>query len=144
VGREPFRLPAVTIGASLADVFGTGCAGSNGVPRIGFTGVPEIGRTFTVTLRNGPPLTWCPLFVNGARQDIGLPGGCTVYPLQVALDFWRQTGVSGAAAFAFPLPVNNALVGIELYGQWVTFDPNGSYLNALAFSDGLHAVIGRP
>ncbi len=133
-----------SVGTALADVFGTGCFGTTGVPRIGISGVPRIGSTFSVTLSNAPPLTWCPLFLNGTRSDLAVGGGCTSYPLQPAFDVWRQTGVSGAASVAVMVPVNVGLVGIEAFNQWVTFDTGGAFFNALAFTAGLHIVIGQP
>ncbi len=143
-GREPLTVSAVSVGAALADVFGTGCYGTTGVPRIGITGVPQIGSTFSVTLSNAPALTWCPLFLNGARADLAVGGGCTSYPLQPAFDVWRQTGVTGAASVVVAVPVNVVLVGFEVFNQWVTFDTGGAFFNALAFTAGLHVVIGQP
>lgn len=143
-GREPVTMSAAFVGAALGDLIGAGCPGTNGVPQIGLTGVPEIGNTFRVTLTNAPPLTWCPMFMNGARADLSLGSGCTVYPLQPAFDFWRQTGVSGAASVVVSVPVNPVLVGLELWNQWATFDTGGAYFSTLAFTAGLHVVIGQP
>jgi len=128
--------------------YGAGCpGGGNRQPRIGANAPAVVGRTFTVTLRGGPSgaASLAVLFL-GARVSVPLDPiglfGCTLL-VASAGDTPVATGANGRASVAFALPVDPALIGSAVHGQWLVVDAGAGYALPLALSDGLAAVVGR-
>jgi hypothetical protein len=137
-------------GASFR-TFGTGCAGSNGVPHLASTQEPRFGSTYRVTLSNLPanPVA---MMVTGIRNDtwtfgtlpmlltsFGMPG-CRAY---VSADLLQVVPVSGGSAtWAWTVPTDAALVGTPFYQQGIAIDP-GVNAAGLTVSNAGASVIGH-
>ncbi len=129
--------------AATFTTVGSGCAGSLGVPRIGNVGQPVTGSIFQVTLANAPA-TGPVAHVIGTvatALDLGPLGapGCTAEQLPiVALP--RSTTPTGAAAVAYRVPADPALIGAVLRMQWVVVDPPANPLGVVVSKGGVAQV----
>jgi hypothetical protein len=115
-------------------IYGQGCAGSGGlVPAMGHSGAVALGSTtFTIELSQAPP-TALVLIVGGLSRTVSgstplpfqLGGGCAV---QAAPDAVRSglTTASGTASLLLPIPNAPALMGTDLYFQWIVVDQAGA------------------
>lgn len=133
-----------TFGAT-ARTFGTGCAGSNGVPALDAVDAPRLGQNLDLTLANLNPAITVGVFALSLAtiaptplDPIGMPG-CTGY---VAPDLLLNgTAAGGTATLQLPLPGTQALIGTSIFAQGLSFDPG---INAawLAASNAFAGVIG--
>ncbi|HEX5054274.1 MAG TPA: hypothetical protein VFZ65_21020 [Planctomycetota bacterium] len=135
--------PAVWLEADEAEVFGSGCRGTNGVPVIGWQGVPALGdSTFAVDVENALASFPALLLAGETRTDVVLGGGCTLHPTGPAISLLTIASPAGAASVPVPVPNSTSLVGTELILQWATIDPAGPFLGLAAFSAGLRVRVG--
>jgi hypothetical protein len=134
---------------ALAEPFGVGCTGSNGVPAISAVGLPTSGAAaFSATLgsarANAPALLMFSVPAPpGWAIDFQLsPSPCRLYlpdPIVTVLVFASGTGTA-TVSFGIPAAVP---LGIDAYLQWAVFDPNGAFgPNVLALSNALRLQIG--
>jgi hypothetical protein len=132
--------------------FGTGCAGSNGVPALAGVDAPRIGTPFVLNLSNlalasssafvftgisntSSPLGALPLSLAG----IGMPG-CTLY---VSADVLSIVPVAaGNATWSLPIPANAALIGQPFYNQAASIDPAANAAG-LAASNAGAGIVGQ-
>lgn len=141
----------VTYGATYSP-FGTGCAGSLGVPTLSAAAgsAPTLGTTFQAQLGNLPQSLGLiatgfsnTLAVNGTLAlpfplaGTGYPG-CDLLVDPLVTQFLIGSGNS--AVWNFTIPNTNAYAGINLYQQGISLDPAAP---GLAFTNGAHCVIGR-
>lgn len=126
--------------------YGAGCVGSNGgTPTIGHVGLPRLGRSFTVTLSNGPASA-ATLLAIGVSSTVlplateGMPG-CTLYLDPIVTPFLVTNG-AGGATFRQAVPVSPRLIGRPFYFQWFAVDPPANTRGLIA-SDGGRATVGR-
>ncbi len=137
-GTELFALPVVATGASVAEAFGTGCAGTNGVPSMITSGAPADGQLFTIGLENAAPsaLTYLVVSTTAGTQPLGECALLPVPPLLVPM----STDTEGAASVSFT--ADASFIGLRLIVQWATFDAGGEFINKASLTSGLEIVFG--
>ena len=130
--------------------FAPGCSGTNGVPGNIAAQPPRIGNQLVVSLTNLPlqfALYWWG--VSRTTSPIG-PLPIDLGPLGAPGCFVRTTvdatvlvaGSNGTATFAFSIPNNTTLLGIQLFSQAFVLDPATNAM-ALTTSDAAAFVVGR-
>ena len=101
--------------------YGSGCAGSTGVPALQVVSAPALGSTLTLNAQNlGAGIG---VMVTGFAQvalplqpvGLGFGPGCTLLVTLDALDVMLPVG--GSATWSLPIPNLPALVGLHLYNQ---------------------------
>jgi hypothetical protein len=131
---------------ATARTFGNGCAGSNGVPALAATDAPRLGGNFPLALTNLNPTVGAAIFVLSLTSVpptpldvIGMPG-CTAYVTPDALV--AAPASAGASNHTLAIPGALALLGVSLFGQGLSLDPN---VNAawLVTSNAVEGVLGR-
>jgi hypothetical protein len=121
-------------------VFGSGCAGTNGVvPSIGSSGSLALGSaTFAVDLGQALPSSVALLAIGLSETQsvlgplpIALGGGCF---LQVSADavLFALVSATGTASVARQIPLNPALRGTTFYYQYGVLDPGAGSLLGIA------------
>jgi len=132
---------------AISTPFGTGCPGTGGlIPAISGPALAIHDMTASVMLSNARPNAQCVLGVSSgiAVSPLGMGSSCINYlapPVLVVVT--SVTDMAGEFTFNFAIPPAPMFTGTELYFQWAVFDPNGSFLNILAFSDALRVRIGN-
>ncbi len=121
--------------------FGTGCAGSAGVPTLSSASVPQVNQTFTAQLANIPAGSNAFMVISFSGQllpldVIGMPG-CSTFDTQAVAVMLSPTG--GVATFDV-LPPANAL-GLTFYEQGFVTDP-GANPFGLTSSNAGAALVG--
>ena len=130
--------------------FGSGCAGSNGVPRLGTAQEPRLGSSYGVTLSNLPasPLAMLATGISNASWAFGsLPSlltpfgmpGCRSYTSADLIQVLPVT--AGIAIWTWSVPNNPGLVGTPFYQQGVAIDA-GINAAGLTVSNAGASVIG--
>jgi hypothetical protein len=129
--------------------FGTGCAGSAGVPTLapGLGQLPSLGKPFTVQVGNVPfgplRLTYGMLGASNAAWsgvplpfDLGLLGmpGCTLYTGAEIVTPLTATG--GVASWTMTLPYDIGLIGARAYQQALIVDPGTNLLGMIVSNAG--------
>jgi len=119
---------------------GQGCADSRGVvPRIGCTYVPARGSQFALNLsrvRSAVPVflalglsntTWNNVALPFDLSAFGMPG-CFLRVSPDVTRFTMTTGPAGKGRAALPMPIPNdpTLTGLNVYAQWLVFEPSGT------------------
>jgi len=110
-------------------LFGKGCPGVLGEPRLGWTGLPQQGSAFDLTLRaaDGPVA-----FLALGLSDSMFPGlgplpfdvtafgapGCAAFVSHDLGALLTVVSASGAANHTLTMPTNPALAGLHLFAQW--------------------------
>lgn len=134
-----------------ASAFGSGCAGSTGVPVLAASSLPQLGATFQLAASNLAPGSVLALLAVGisntgfalgplpfSLQAIGLGPGCN---LLVSADTSLLFGASGSSGtLGIPLPPSPGLTGFRLYFQCGSFDPPAT--GGITVSNGIEAVLG--
>lgn len=131
--------------------YGSGCAGSNGVPSLSSNSVPRLGSTFAVQVGNLAPAAAVALMFVGLSDStspigplpvdlspLGMPG-CQALTSMDLLDVIGASG--GSATWSFAVPANANLLGMAFYNQAASIgaaNPAG-----LAVSNGGAATIGH-
>lgn len=117
-----------TVPFNGVDVVGTGCSGTNLVPRLVASGAPTLGATKSLDLVDAAPNTLgvislalgptlpvpVPMFGCGIWLDLGLPAATTAV----------VTSQVGVASLPMTMPANPAYIGITLSAQAGVL-PNG-------------------
>jgi hypothetical protein len=139
----------VEVGSPSYVTFGSGCPGSLGVTTLTPVAFPRVGSTMTVDLANLP--------LQSALLAVGLSNTTSALgPLPVDLGPFGMPGcfgrvsadvtvlVSGGdpATFAFAIPANAALAGLQFYHQALVFDPAAGNAVFMVVSDAAAARIG--
>ncbi|MEZ5965838.1 MAG: LamG domain-containing protein [Planctomycetota bacterium] len=132
----------LTIPPALAESYGTGCAGTAGVPLLTAVGLPVSGSTsFAVTLSQARPFALAVLLFSGSAGQDPI-GPCTFYLHDIAVSVLGFTDGSGSAALPISIPAS-VFLGADLYAQGVVFDPNGALNGQLALTAGLRIQVGQ-
>ena len=118
-----------------------GVAGTKGVPLIGGNGVPHIGNSgFKVLVDRAKPSAAAYVIVSLAPASLSYAGGLLlVDPAQKIVEAFPTTNAAGHAEVSLPIPNDVALIGLNVYAQWIIADSAGP-LNK-AFSAGLKVSI---
>jgi ELWxxDGT repeat protein len=143
-GSEPWIVSLATLGATLAEPYGSGCAGTGGsAPRLAPRGVPRVGNpSFGFSIDNARPSAATLGLFALRRQALGL-GICELLvdaPLLMSLA--ATLDAQGRALVVVPLAQDPAFLGAEVFVQWLVEDPAG-YLGAIALTNGLHILVGN-
>jgi hypothetical protein len=149
LGPDAGTVSVVTFGGAgtppRAVLLDSGCRCSNGkLPRIAIEGRSGLGDTYTVRLRGG--LSNAIAFVNLGilwNQPLGaLAPGCTAvpYPLNFVPTLTDVDGLAAVVPFV-AIPIDNTLIGVELFHQWFVLDPSLNNLG-LATSNALAVTLG--
>jgi hypothetical protein len=132
--------------------YGSGCAGSNGVPVLASTSVPRIGATFTTTLgnlRTGAVLAAVATGFSTTSWSLGaLPAdlsgfgltGCTLYVSPDAVTFLGVA--SGIATWNAAIPNAAILVGMPLAQQGLSLDAGVNPAGAVV-SNAARGIVGH-
>ena len=133
-----------SVPATLA-TYGTGLAGTNGIPQAVVPGnvEPLIGTTgYELRVTNALANTGAFLVFGFGADSIPYKGGELLVDLTLP---WvlipATTNGIGAANFIFDIPDDEALLGIGIYSQWVISDPGAIFGTAL--SNGVEAIMGN-
>lgn len=127
------------------EVFGTGCVGSSGTPRLSGT-APYLGLPMSHEihgLRAGQPgvlffgdsdRAWGPILLPHDLASLGMPG-CTLYvsgenliPLSTA---------TGTTRLTYTIPALAALEGLRCFNQHLSLDPSANPLGVTASNGGI-------
>jgi hypothetical protein len=130
--------------------YGSGCAGSNGVPTLSSTSTPRVGTTFTIQVGNLVPSASAALILVGLSDTTSVLGplpvdlspfgltGCSALTSMDVLTFVAATG--GNATWVFAVPALPALAGARFFNQAASFDTVNTA--GLTVSNGGAATIG--
>lgn len=131
-------------------VYGTGCAGSNGLPTISAPSRPVLGRAFSVNLVNARANAGVGLLGGLSNTkwggfDLPLPldaagaPGCT---LMTSSEFTSAgtTNGSGQASVNVTIPSDPRLLGITFYNQWVVADQRNAL--GVVLSNAMRVSVG--
>jgi agmatine/peptidylarginine deiminase len=123
-----------------AVAYGTGKAGSNGVPALSGT-PPVLSATLTVQLQSALANAFF-LFLMG-DQPAALPFDGGTILIAITSGFSATTGPGGDFVLAVPLPDEPVLCGATVHAQaWIPNDPGASGAGWAA-SNGLRVVLGH-
>jgi hypothetical protein len=131
-------------GANTA-VFGSGCAGSHGVPLLQATTLPTFGGTYHLQLTNLVPAVPLAVIVFALSAQPGVPlapigmPGCSAF---VSPDLFVALAAFGTAQFATNVPPNPGLFAAELFAQGISLDAAANAAG-LTVSNAVKAVIGH-
>ena len=145
VGLEPWVLDLNGGAIPFTSTYGRGCRGTdNAIPAIGARGLPALGNgNFAATVGNGAPVSQALLNVGIAPTQIAI-GGCRVLVAPPQIDAGiALLDANGQGSAGLPVPANPALLGAQLFAQWIVLDPNGQLLGIASLSDGLRIQIGQ-
>ncbi len=132
--------------------FGSGCAGTAGVPQLQGGVLPSLGALCSATLSQLPPASPLAVMVIGFSRTqwalgslpmlltpIGMPN-CRTY---TSADFMVAMPASGGTAtWTLPVPAAAAYFGTALYVQGVSFDP-GANAASMTVSNAATLVLGH-
>jgi hypothetical protein len=134
--------------------FGTGCAGSGGVPALAAAAgqLPWIASTFTVSFTNLPSpapvfaciglsrTAWGALALPYPLAGFGMPG-CSAWIDPAVVTF--LLGAGGAASWPFGIPSNLQLQGVQFFVQGVVADVGANPANLTVTNAGEGTVGSR-
>lgn len=126
--------------SAVSTPFGTGLGGTN-TATLASASAPVIGASVELDLASFPPNYVVLLGFSGQQIPGGLPLGGGTLLIQFPAAFQKQlpTDAAGAASFNFRMPLDNGLVGLQLFWQAATVHP--TLPGALLFSNGLAMPI---
>ncbi len=133
------------------EVFGAGCQGGAGIPRLSWFGLPRTGSSFNVQLDSALPSTVALLTVGDSNTTanglplplslaaLGAPNCSLLTSFPVTLT--AGVDVTGQSVITLSIPANPSVVGFQLFNQWFCLDLAA---NAFGFtaSNGGAAVVG--
>lgn len=133
------------------EIFGVGCNGGAGVPRLSWFGLPMAGTSFNVHLERAVASSAALLVLgdsNTTYNGVPLPfnlaplgaSACTLLS-SVTATIATATDVTGQSVLALTIPANPTLAGIQFWNQWACLDPTAN-LFGFAFSNGGAATVG--
>jgi hypothetical protein len=124
--------------------YGSGCAGSAGVPRLVGIGRPWLGNAdYRLQVLDAAPSSTA--FVLFALGSASVPlGSCTllIHPGLYVTALGVPTSTSGVATIPLALPPLPVFAGASLFAQALVANPAGPW-SLLAFSDGLQIALGN-
>lgn len=135
---------------ALTEIVGSGCAGSNGVPKLDGLApndLPRLGSNFTMELR-GLPLNSQPVYGMFSffeakpplpLDSIGMPG-CELY-LDGEIYSYALSSSGGVATWTFPIGSDPVFLGATFMFQGFVTDSGVNPFNATT-TNGLRATIG--
>jgi len=128
-------------GCSAANIiYGTGKAGTLGVPSLSAANPPRIGSGWTLDLTSARPAGQATLLMG--TTPLAFPFDGTNVLLLPRLLFPMTIDQGGNGISAFSIPSDSALAGVSLYWQaWILGDPMAAGLG-FACSNGLESRIG--
>lgn len=109
--------------------FGTGCAGSNGVPAIDAVDAPRLGQNYTIQMTGlNPAVNLGVLVLGGEIAPVPLDflgmTNCTAY---VSPDVMlTSVGAAGTTSWTAPLNSSVSLIGATIFAQGISLDPAGN------------------
>ncbi len=142
-GYEPWVMPLSQVEGTLLENFGSGCPGSNGIPRATATGLPEVGGNFFAGLVSALPNSPA-VFVLGLNlfPQAGWEG-CGLAIAPPSFSFAMTTSANGSIGLSLAVANDPALLGQEYFFRWFVLDAGGGLLGLLSASDLLHFHVGR-
>lgn len=133
------------------EVFGAGCVGSAGTPRLAWSGLPMAGTTFDVTLERGVAGSIAALIIGDSNTVYsGLPLPLSLAPFgapacsllcSVGATFTAPIDSAGRATITLVMPPNPALAGYPFFDQWFCLDLAANAFG-LTFSNGGLGIVG--
>ncbi|MCA8963807.1 MAG: hypothetical protein H6838_18890 [Planctomycetes bacterium] len=132
--------------------FGTGCAGSNGVPALAAVDAPRLGATYTLNVTNLVPSSAFAFMATGLSDQTGPFGalpfslagfgmpGCSALVSGEALVLIPAT--AGTATWNATMPNAAAFMGLTLFQQAISFDAAANAAG-LTVSNAHAGVVGR-
>ena len=133
-------------------LFGTGCAGSNGTPSLGAVNAPHVGSTFSLQLGNLALSSSVAFVITGLSNTTSNLGplplnltplgltGCTSYASADVSTL--VAAVAGNASWSLPIPSAISLIGLAFYNQAASIDP-GINPAGLTVSNAGAGVVGN-
>ena len=133
------------------NIFGKGCAGSQGTPKLMVSGIPDIGGKLRIDFQGFRSGQAGALLLGASKTawaglklplDLGRFGatGCTLF---ASGDDSILTGTgTGAGGIGFTLPNSNSLVGKRAYVQFTAIDPGVSRRLKISLTDAAEFHIG--
>ncbi|MFY9345175.1 MAG: hypothetical protein WAT39_21980 [Planctomycetota bacterium] len=133
------------------EVFGAGCAGTAGTPRLAWFGLPMAGTSFNVHLDRAVGSTVAGLIIGDSNTlysglplplslaSLGAPA-CSLLS-SVTATFASGVDVTGEANLTLTIPANPTLAGFLFYNQWFCLDLAANPFG-FTFSNGGAAVVG--
>jgi hypothetical protein len=137
--------------AAHFEVYGTGCAGTGGVPRLAWIGAPLAGTTFAIDLARGPAASVALLAIGDSDTTFGaVPLPWSMAPFGApACSLWTSwvtavatpVDVVGQALVPLTVPAAPGLAGLRFFCQWTCFDPAANAFG-FTFSNAGVATVG--
>lgn len=142
--NSPHRLYLNQLAIATAAPYGTGCAGTAGLPTISTSGSPALplmgNSSFAIDLASARPYSLAVLLFGATAGPT--PGGCTNWLATAWIFPWSSfTDAAGNARVPAAVPADPLLRGLQLELQWAILDPLGGF-GGLATSAGLHLELG--
>jgi len=130
---------------ALSKPFGSGCAGTNGVPVIAAVGDPSFGNpAFGVSVSSARELAPTLLGLSLTQATTTLGPGCDLYLLPPLVLVSTVTDGAGEATVTLTIPGSgSAFAGCDAFFQYFVFDPLGDLNGQFAFSDALRIKVGN-
>ncbi len=120
-----------TFTVAYIEPYGDGCQGPNGenTPKVSHLGSSALGATLTYDTYDVVPGTPLAFALGFSQISVPLPGGVPGCNLLTSSEFVTTTTAAfdGYATYDLAIPSSPALVGLELFSQWVALDPAGNY-----------------
>ncbi|MEO0651915.1 MAG: hypothetical protein AAFZ65_14665, partial [Planctomycetota bacterium] len=141
-GKELHSIPVTSTGGWIAEPYGEGCPGTNGIPQLGFSGEARIGSPFTLELTSAAASSLTSVYIGltGLPSDLG--GGCTALIADPTLIGILPTDATGALSVPFVIPAEPVLIGLNVWSQIVVADGLGALGGAASLTAALELVIG--
>jgi hypothetical protein len=121
--------------------YGTGKAGTNGVPTLDALGVPVPGESLTLRVANAF-VGATPIVVWGLVPAAVPFDGGVILVEDLHLEFLPTIGPIGQVGIGWGVPADPATCGLDVFVQAFMFDPGASGMFALAHTDGLRLTVG--
>ncbi|MBK8974396.1 MAG: hypothetical protein IPM29_00570 [Planctomycetes bacterium] len=142
------------VSPATARTFGSGCAGSAGVPAIDASRLAWLGGSYEVTVRSTPPSTSLWFVVGGSNTRtttglslpfplgvVGMPGCDLLIDPEISLG--RMANASGEASFRLGIPALPVLLGVSIYAQSLVVSPGANVLGVITSDASEHVFGGR-
>ncbi len=132
--------------------FGSGCAGTAGVPALTATGLPWLGATMTMRVDNLPAVQpaawvlgvsasqWGPVMLPAPLGTIGMPGCLLLLAPVVTVPL---SVLGSTRRWSLRLPGDPRLVGLSYYEQVFALDPGANPAGAVVSNGGAGVVGAR-
>ncbi|MFK7741488.1 MAG: M14 family zinc carboxypeptidase [Planctomycetota bacterium] len=117
-------------------------------PAISFVGTPNLGATYEPAVSDALPVTFAVLasglddqIFQGSPLPLALPNapGCDLLVAADVLDL-AITDANGNAQSPITVPSTGSLVGLEVFHQWLIWDPTVNVLNIVSSNAGFATV----